>query len=208
MAGIKGCDVSRWQGQVDWQQVKASGQADFVILRAGLGQRQVDPLFESHYTGCRAAGLPMGVYWYSQAADTAAAQKEAKACLGAIQGKQLEYPVWFDQEYQPGLAALTNRQRTDIVQTFCAAVQGAGYYTGLYCSLDWLKESLDSSRLKAYDLWVADYGKTLGPVPLPYGMWQYTGTGRLPGISTSVDLDLAYKNYPAIIRKAGLNHLA
>ncbi len=209
MANEKGCDVSRWQGTIDWQQVKNSGAVSFVILRAGLGRSssEIDPTFDTNYAGCQAAGLPVGAYWYSYATDAASAQAEAQTCLAAIRGKKLEYPVWFDQEYNPATKNMTVQQRTDVVKTFCNALEKAGYYTGLYCSRNWLTNDVDSSQLKAYDIWVASYTKTPGTVPLPYGMWQYSSTGRLPGIGSNVDLDIAYKDYPAIIRRAGLNQL-
>lgn len=205
---VKGIDVSKYQGDIDWQKVKESG-VQFAILRAGYGREisQKDPCFEKNYAACKAAGLPVGAYWYSYAADTEGAGLEAKACLEVIRGKSFEYPIWFDQEYEPGILALTDQQRTDLVRTFCQALESAGYYTGLYCSRDWLKNQLLADQLKAYDIWVAAYGKTPGAVPLPYGIWQYSSTGQVPGIQGPVDLDIAYKDYPAIIRRAGLNGL-
>ena len=128
-------------------------------------------------------------------------------CLEAIQGKTFEYPVWFDQEYEPGIKALTSQERTNIVRSFCSTLEEAGYYTGLYCSRDWLQNYLIADKLKAYDVWVAAYGSTPGAVPLPYGMWQYSSTGSISGISGNVDLDVAYKDYPSIMKKAGLNGL-
>lgn len=203
---IKGIDVSKYQGVVDWARVKASG-VQFAILRAGYGRaiKQVDPFFTPNYKGCKAAGLPVGAYWYSYADDIAAAKLEAQTCLEAIRGKQFEYPIWFDQEYETKIKALTDQQRTDIVKTFCDILEAAGYYTGIYCSRDWLQNYLIPGQLKAYDVWVAAYGKTAGSVPLPYGMWQYSSTGKVPGISGNVDLDIAYKDYPVIIRRAKLN---
>ena len=203
---FRGIDVSRWQGKIDWEKVKKAG-AQFAILRAGFGRAidQIDPFFYANYEACKAIGLPVGAYWYSYATDTAAARKEAATCLKAIEGKSFEYPVWFDQEYEPGIKALTDQQRTDIVKAFCGALEDAGYYTGLYCSRDWLQNYLIPSQLKAYDIWVAAYSSTPGNVPLPYGMWQYSSKGKMPGISGNVDLNIAYKNYPAIIKNAGLN---
>ena len=127
MANKKGCDVSKWQGRVNWQQVKASGQVSFVILRAGLGRSGdvVDPTFGTNYAGCQSVGLPVGAYWYSYASDTASAQAEARACLAAIRGKKLEYPVWFDQEYNPATKNMTVQQRTNVVKTFCEALEKA-----------------------------------------------------------------------------------
>lgn len=203
---VKGIDVSKHQGEIDWQKVKDSG-VEFAILRAGYGREisQVDPCFEKNYAACKAVGLPVGAYWYSYATDPYGALKEAHTCLKALQGKCFEYPVWFDQEYEPGIKALTSQQRTDLVRVFCAELEEQGYYTGLYCSRDWLEHWVLPDQLKALDIWVAAYGSTPGNVPLPYGIWQYSGTGQVPGIAGPVDLDTAYKDYPAIIRRAGLN---
>ena len=203
---FRGIDVSKWQGKIDWKKVKDAG-AQFAILRAGYGRAisQIDPFFYANYEACKAIGLPVGAYWYSYATDTDDARREAATCLEAIKGKSFEYPVWFDQEYEPGIKALTDQQRTDIVKAFCDTLEDAGYYTGIYCSRDWLQNYLIPSQLKAYDVWVAAYGATPGSVPLPYGMWQYSSKGKMPGISGNVDLNVAYKDYPAIIKKAGLN---
>lgn len=207
MMQTSGIDVSKYQGKIDWAAVKASGKAAFAIIRAGYGRaiKQIDPFFADNYKGCKAVGMPVGAYWYSYATDTESARNEAKTCLEAIRDKQFEYPVWFDQEYEPRIKALTDQQRTDIVKAFCETLEAAGYYTGLYCSRDWLTNYLLPGQLKAYDVWVAAYGTDPGKVPLPYGMWQYSSKGRVPGISGNVDLDIAYKDYPAIIKGAHLN---
>lgn len=205
---IYGIDVSRYQGKIDWQKVKDAG-IQFAIIRAGYGReiKQKDSMFEENYAGCKAIGLPVGAYWYSYADTTDRAKQEAQTFLEAIKGKQFEYPVWFDQEYEPAIKALTNQKRTDIVKTFCDAMESAGYYTGIYCSRDWINSKLISGQIKSYDVWVAAYTNSDNPgsVALPYGMWQYSSKGSVPGISGNVDLDAAYKDYPSIIRKAGLN---
>ena len=203
---MNGIDVSKWQGRIDWAKVKASG-VQFAIIRAGYGREvsQKDAYFEANYAGAKAAGLPVGAYWYSYATTTEGAKAEARACLEVIRGKSFEFPVWFDQEYEPAIKALTKQQRTDIVKAFCETLEAAGYYTGLYCSRDWLQNWLYPAQLKAYDIWVAAYGSSPGRVPLPYGMWQRSSSGKVPGISGNVDLDIAYKDYPAIIKRAGLN---
>lgn len=205
---LKGIDVSKWQKSIDWAKVKASG-VQFAILHAGYGRElsQIDPYFEVNYAGCKAAGIPVGAFWYSYATDVAGAHKEAQTFLQVIKGKQFEFPVWFDQEYEPKIKALTKQQRTDIVKAFCNDMEANGYYTGLYCSLDWLKNWVDASQLKSYDVWLAAYVKSVDDAPLPYGIWQYSNKGTVPGISQLVDLDIAYKDYPSIIRKAGLNKL-
>ena len=206
MSEMKGIDVSIYQGNVDWERVKASG-VQFAILRAGYGREisQVDDTFEANYAGCKAVGLPVGAYWYSYANSVDRAKQEAKTCLEAIKGKVFEFPVWFDQEYEASIKACSKATRTDMVRAFCAELESAGYYTGIYCSRDWLNNWLDYDRLRHLDVWVAAYGSSPGNVALSYGMWQHSSTGHVDGISGDVDLDVAYKNYPTVIRNAGLN---
>lgn len=201
---INGIDVSKWQGKIDWNKVKAAGKK-FAILRAGYGQSGKDAYFEANYRGAKAAGVHVGAYWYSYATTVAAAKAEARACLRAIRGKVFEYPIWFDQEYEPSIKRLTKQQRTDIVKAFCEELENAGYYTGLYCSRDWLTNWLYPKQLKAYDIWIAAYGQTPGNVPLPFGIWQCSSKGKVPGISGNVDLDESFKDYYKIIRATGLN---
>ena len=115
--------------------------------------------------------------------------------------------VWFDQEYEPSILALDKGQRTSIVQAFCGALRQAGWQCGLYCSRDWLNTKLDAAALAGTEIWVAAYtgGEGPGQVALPYGIWQYAGgSGRWPGVDGPCDLDLAYKDYPALMRAQGL----
>lgn len=205
---IQGIDVSKWQGNIDWKSVAAS-EIKFAIIRAGYGNdiSQKDPYFEKNYAGAREAGIPVGAYWYSYATTVEGAKQEAKTCLEVIKGKKFEYPIWFDQEYEPGIKALTNSARTKIVKAFCEVLENAGYYTGLYCSRDWLTNYLNYKELSHLDIWVAAYGSSAGNVPLPYGMWQCSSTNifRVPGFGNSLDCDYAYKDYPTIMKNAGLN---
>lgn len=205
---FKGIDVSKWQYNIDWKKVKDSG-VQFAILRAGYGKviSQRDKTFETNYEGCKDVGLPVGAYWYSYATDVEGAHKEAKTFLEAIKGKSFEYPVYFDQEYEESIKALTNQERTDIVKAFCQDMEAAGYYTGLYCSLDWLQNWVHADQLKQYDVWVAAYVKKVENAPIPYGIWQYSSKGEVPGISVDVDLDISYKDYPSIMKKARLNNV-
>ena len=203
----RGIDVSKWQGSIDWARVKASGTVEFAILRAGYGSlvKQKDKMFDANYNACKRLGIPVGAYWYSYATTTAGARREARAFLKVVAGKTFEYPLWFDQEYEPKIKALSTAKRTEIVKAFCEELETAGYYTGLYCSRDWLQNYLNYKELAHLDIWVAAYGSTAGNVPLPYGMWQCSSSGKVNGISGNVDIDIAYKDYPAIMKKAKLN---
>lgn len=186
---MEGIDVSRYQGTVNWQQVAGDGKA-FAILRAGYGreENQQDPYFIRNYNGATAAGLQVGCYWYSYADTVARARAEADTCLAVLGEREFPLGVWFDQEYEPAILALTNAQRTAIVRAFLARVRAAGYITGLYCSADWLRSRLNTSQLVGENLWVAQYASALAS-PLPANLWQYTDTGRVSGVSGNVDLD-------------------
>ena len=189
----EGIDVSRYQGTVNWQQVAAAGKR-FAMLRAGYGREtdQVDPYFVRNYNGAVAAGLQVGCYWYSYATTVARARAEAEACLQALGDRQFPMGVWFDQEYETGILALTNAQRTAIVRAFLARIRQAGYTAGLYCSADWLRTKLTTTQFTGENLWIAQYASALN-APLPVAIWQYTDTGRVAGVSGNVDLDRQYR---------------
>lgn len=200
----KGIDVSKWNGKIDWQEAKNDG-VEFAIIRASYGKEspnQIDKRFEENYRNAKAVGIPVGVYHYSYADSVEDARKEAQFCLKNIAGKQLEYPVCFDIEDRTQLA-LTNRQRTDIVKTFCNTIESAGYYAMLYTNLNWYKNYLYSEELRKYDLWLAQWDVAAPSVPC--GIWQKTDKGSIDGISGNVDLNEAFKDYPAIMKIRGLN---
>lgn len=200
----KGIDVSKWQGSINWQEIKNEG-VDFAILREGYGKEsptQIDKRFEENYKNAKAVGIPVGVYHYSYADSVEDARKEAQFCLKNIEGKQLEYPVCFDIEDRTQLC-LTTRQRTDICKAFCEEIEKAGYYVMIYCNLDWYKNYLYSEELKKYDLWLAHWEAATPGVKC--GIWQKSSKGQLDGINGNVDLNEAFKNYPMIMKIRGLN---
>jgi len=199
-----GIDVSKWQGTIDWQSVKNDG-VDFAIIREGYGKElpsQVDKKFKENYTGAKYVGLPVGVYHYSYADSISDAKFEADFCLKNIQGLQLEYPVCFDIE-DSEMLSLSNQQRTDICRAFCEEVENAGYYAMIYCNLNWYKNYLIKDQLKDYDLWLAQW--SIAEPSEPCGIWQKSEKGTLDGITGNVDLNVAYKDYPSIIKSKGLN---
>lgn len=201
---IKGIDVSVHQGKIDWQMVKETG-TQFAMIRAGYGKNadQKDKYFDANVQGAQAAGLHVGVYHYSYALSVADAKAEAATFLKWIAPYKLDYPVAFDIEdkSQQGLGKQT---LTAICKAFCDAVEAAGYYVCIYTNPAWLKTYLDAPALAQYDLWLAHW--TDNPTKAySYGMWQYTSDGDVEGINGRVDLNLAYKDYPAIIKANGLN---
>ena len=200
----KGVDVSYAQGEIDWEKVKASGNVDFAILRAGYGREysQVDEQFARNYSECKRLGIPIGVYWYSYATTVAEAKQEARACLKVIAGKTFEYPVYFDIE-EPSQFALGKKVCSDIVQAFCDELEKAGYYAGLYCSTYYLTNYISDSVRNRYAVWCAQYNDSC-TYSGNYGIWQ-SGTGTIYGIDGDCDIDHSYIDYEKIIKNAGLN---
>lgn len=201
---FRGIDVSKWQGNIDWNRVKASG-VDFAILRAGYGSvsSQKDPTFEDNYQNAKAAGIPVGAYHYSYAKDIAGAKREAQTFLEWIKGKQFEYPVVFDIE-ESATYNLGRNTVSEIIKTFCSIVEAAGYYVSVYTNKNWLDHVVSDEVKSKYDTWLAQWTSTPSYIG-PYGMWQYTSSGVVDGISGRVDMDIAYKNYPEIIKRKQLN---
>lgn len=189
---LKGIDVSKHQGIIDWSKVKA----DFAIIRAGYGkyQSQADTQLKANMEGCKKHGIPVGVYWYSYATTVADAKLEAQACLAVIKPykDQIVLPVFFDQEYEKPIVALSNSARTEICKTFCELVKAAGYHPGIYASYDWFKNKLITKQLTGYPFWVAQYGSKCGYTGDNLYMWQYSSTGKVSGIKGNVDMDEGY----------------
>lgn len=199
-----GIDVSKHQGAINWTKVKASGNVEFAVLRAGIGISK-DIRFEEYYRNASANQIPLGAYWYSYAVTTAQAVQEAEAFLNAVKGKQFEYPLYFDLE-EPEQFALGKTKCSQVAEAFLNTLEKAGYYAGLYASKSHLEEYVTEYVRNRYDIWVAHYGVKKTTYSGQFGMWQYAENGTVSGISDNqVDLDECYKNYPEIIRNAGLN---
>lgn len=189
----KGIDVSKWQGRIDWPRVKV----DFAIIRAGISTSK-DVRFEDNYAGATSAGIPVGVYWYLRAMTVEAAHKEAAACIKAISGKKMSYPVYADIEEAAQLK-LGRDKLSAIAAAFLADIEAAGYFVGLYSSKSHLETCFTAELRERYAVWVAHYGVGKTTYSGRYGMWQYTDKGKIDGITGAVDLDIAYEDYPAII---------
>lgn len=195
-----GIDVSKHQGVIEWSKVKAN----FAILRAGFGGYAEDIMFDRNYAGAKAAGIPVGAYWYSYATNAEEARQEAKVCLQVLAGKRFEYPIYFDIEDSTqgnlGKAALT-----EICEAFCDTLEKAGYYVGVYASTYWFTRKLDHARLASkYTIWLADYRAGYNKTLIRH-MHQYTSNGHVNGISGRVDMNTCTLNFPRVIKAAGLN---
>lgn len=218
-------DVSRWQGSIDWDKVKKSGLVSGVMLKAVSTNRKlskrkdglyIDPTFERNYAECKRVGLPVGVYYYTYATDKDMADAELSLLKTALTGKTFELPISVDVEDNK-IKKLSTQALTDLAAYALATVERWGFYAMLYTGLYFARDNLYmiGAALKPYDVWLARYpsdkSKTK-PEDKPktdfaFGMWQYTSTASVPGVSGNVDLSHAYKDYTKIITKKGLDRL-
>lgn len=185
-----GVDVSKHNGNVDWQAVKNAGYGSFAIIRAGYGgdyANQDDPQFERNVNECERLGIPYGVYLYSYALNTNDAKGEVNHILRLLKkvGKNFKYGVWFDMEdadgYKKNHGMPSNSTLVDICYTFCEAVESAGYYAGIYASLSWLNNQLNNSKLDRFDKWVAQWNNTGCTYKKTYSIWQNTNNVSIGG---------------------------
>lgn len=205
MSEYKGIDVSHWQGTIDWAKVKAAG-IQFAILKAGGSDDgfYTDSRWEQNYKGAKANGIAVGAYYFvGPACSSAEAGKaDAQRFLAQLKGKQLEYPVFIDVEAPPASAKAGN---TEASIAFCKAMESAGYYAGIYASTySGFRDRLDDSKLTAFTHWVAQYASRCA-YSGKYGIWQYSSSGRVNGISGNVDMDISYVDYPSVIKSGGFN---
>lgn len=200
-----GIDVSQWQGDINWNAV----QTDFAIIRAGYGKEksQIDTKFERNYSGAKAAGIPVGAYWYSYAMSADEARQEAKVFIEALKGKQFEYPVYLDVE-EAKVLQLGKDKVSDIIIAFLEEMEKAGYYAGLYMSASPLTTHTTDFVKKRFAVWVANYGVSKPNYSGQYGMWQKSSTGHMQGISGNVDINECYVDYPREIKADGKNGFA
>lgn len=193
-----GIDVSKWNGDIDWQKVKKAG-VDYAIIRLGYrgastGALVQDPYFEANVKGAAEAGVPIGVYFFTQAVNAMEAVEEASMVLSLCKNISLQYPIFIDTEGAGGNGradSLDTETRTQVCETFCKTITNAGYKSGVYAARNWLNNNLKADRLKDFVIWLAEYRDK----PLyqgTYHMWQYSSNGSIDGISGRVDLNLSY----------------
>ena len=196
-----GIDVSKWQGEIDWDKVKNDG-IEFVIIRCGYrgsvtGTLVEDPYFEQNIRGATAAGLQVGVYFFTQAVNEVEAVEEASMVVSLIRDYELTYPVFIDTEGAGGNGradSLSVERRTAVCEAFCTTVENAGFEAGVYASRNWYNKNLETAFLENFVIWLAEYRS----VPIYQGyyqMWQYTSKGSVNGISGNVDMNISYMGY-------------
>lgn len=203
---MKGIDVSKHQGIIDWDTVKP--QIGFAIVRAGYGMyaSQVDNQWERNYSECKRLCIPAGAYWYSYAKTEAEAVKEAELFISVLSGKQLEFPVYFDIEDR-SQAGLGKGLITAMCYAFCRRMEQAGYFTGIYSNTDWFLNRIDNSVGQEFTIWLADY-RTAYNTTLPRDIHQYTSSGQIKGIAGRVDLNTCTRDFSSIIKSGGFNGFA
>ncbi len=202
---INGIDVSKWQQDIDWKTVKASG-IKFAMLRLAHGTSK-DIQFENFYTGATEQGIPVGIYCYTTATSVAEGKKEAKKLLELLDGKDLTYPIALDLEDNLQIKNMNKEQRTKLVLEYKKIIENAGYQFVVYANLNWLNNYIDQTQLadNDVDIWIARYrSQSLGHGYTGGGnvqMWQYSSTGQIDGILDAygryinVDLDVCYGEY-------------
>ena len=196
---LKGIDVSKWQGSINFKSVKAEG-IDFVIIKAGGSDAGFyeDPMFKINYAGAKAAGLKVGAYYYvgSKFQGTESGIVDAKKFIRILGKRSYEYPVYVDVESTP---QKEKSGTTDAVLSFCEYMEGKNYFTGIYGSdVSTFHDRVQAGRLINYTWWVAGYGKE--PTH-NYSIWQYTSSGQVNGISTRVDRDISKTDFDVIVNK-------
>lgn len=201
----KGVDVSKWQGVIDFETL--ADNVDFAILKAGGSDDgyYTDRCFMYNYENAKSVGLPVGAYYFagSDFLGFAEGAKCAEHFLEIIDGLSFEYPVYIDVETT---STEKKEQATQAVIAFCDTMEDNGYYVGIYGSdISTFKDRLYSGRLRAYDKWVARYGNNPPSYEKDFGMWQFTSRYYIDGIQGQVDVNYAYKDYPEIMARKGLN---
>lgn len=212
---MKYIDVSQWQGVIDWERVK--GNIDGAILRAGYGSKgKADTQFARNAAECNRLGIPCGAYWFSYAKSVAEAKAEARHLLAAVEPYRMELPLCYDFEYdsvsnaQAQGVQITKAVATSFVTAFCEEIERGGYWALNYTNLDFLSRMFEPQLTQRFGLWLAAWklsgGTDLSDPPRACDIWQWGGS-TVPGISGNVDTDESYRDFPTLIRAAGLNHL-
>ena len=236
----RGIDISEWNHSVnsdgeyepiDWVALKEAG-VDYVILKIGSSLREngtkggIEPTFEMDYAGAKAAGIDVGVYFFTYSTSVAQIKADAELLLTYLEGKQFEYPIYLDLEpsknenYHP--ENIASPILTEMLLSFFSTLQKEGYYTGLYVNNEFLFNILQTDNIiELFEIWYVRL-----PISGPYswdandsetfvwntekygehlGMWQYTWEGQIPTINVNVDFNFAYKDYPSIMTANGFN---
>ena len=197
-SGTIGIDVSKYQTGINWTKVKNAG-INFVMIRCGYrgygsGVLVEDPMYRSHISGAKAAGLRVGVYFFSQAVNEAEAVEEASMAVSLAKKYGINMPIAIDSEYAAGgrgrADGLSKSARTAVTKAFCDTVKSAGYTPMVYASKSWFNDHLNVSQLSSYRIWVAHYAEKCGYTG-KYHIWQNTDKGKVDGVPGYVDMNIS-----------------
>ena len=208
MGDFEGVDISRWQKGIKIADLKNAGY-QFAILRGGYTgygdlQKYKDECFEDFYSQSRSINFPVGVYYYSCASTENKGIEEANFLYeNCLKGKIFEFPIYIDVEddHRP---LKDKKSLTDAIIAFCETLEEKGYFVGVYASLSWFTNYIETARLNPYTKWVACWRKEI-----PYfkwhafDMWQYSNKGNLDKFT--IDLNYSFRDFPSIIQGARLN---
>lgn len=200
---MEGIDISHWQGNINFDKL----DTDFIIIKAGGSDKGFykDKMFETYFKKAKEKNIPVGAYYFvgKNCKSRIDGINDALRFLDILESKQFEMPVFIDFE-APNTS--NKNGNTEACIGFCQTMEKAGYFTGIYASdISGFKERLDTSKLKPFCWWVARYGKE-PQYAKPYGIWQYSSTGKKDGIIGNVDLDRCFVDYPAIIKSRHFNN--
>lgn len=203
---IKGVDVSKYQAEIDWEKVAADG-VEYAMIRLGfrgmgtMGTCELDPYFKKNVEGALAAGIEVGVYFFTQATTEEEAREEAAFVIENLRDYEITWPVVYDTEeitsYEAARAnGLSRAVRTACAKAFLEEIENAGYTPMLYANTRWSIFDLELGELEQYDRWYAYYGSNLY-YPYQFTMWQYSASGSVDGITGKADLNISFVDYGA-----------
>ena len=205
-SNLYGIDISYHNGEIDFSKIKS--KVDFVIMRAGYGNKTIDSKevkFDIYYEEAKKNNIPVGTYWYCYAYTPEEALVEAKTFLNKVKGKKFEFPVYYDVEESEILDTGSDNVNA-LINTFCGELEKNNYYCGLYSSSNYLNNLISEEVKQKYAIWVAHWNVDKPSYQAPWGIWQYTSDGNMDGVeSERLDLDVAVINYEPIIKFLGKN---
>lgn len=196
MLKIKAIDVSKHQGQIDWDKVKGDG-LEVAIIRCGFGddiKSQDDSQWARNIKEAKRVGIKVGAYLYSYATNVTHSQSEANHAIRLLNGIELDYPIYYDLEDENTTGKCSASVIGDIAEVFCNALSQAGYKVGIYANKYWFTTKLTDPRFKKWDKWVAQYYSEC-TYSGEYQAWQYSSSGKINGIVGNVDMNWFYKDY-------------
>lgn len=198
---LKGIDVSKHNGTINWSSVKSAG-IKFAVVRGGYAISYTDDQAINNIKGVIANGLGLGIYWFSYATSVAGAEAEAQACINLIKGykSSIKYPVYFDFEYasrdyvENQGVKVTKTLASNMALAFMKKIKAAGFIPGLYTNKDFSTTYFNDEVMNFGELWIAQYSST-NTFGKAHNMWQYSDSGRVSGISGNVDMNWCYKDF-------------